>query len=150
MERVVEARTQQDNEQFHLLILEELIAQQRATPLGRFRYRIVPRILAGPWHAFTWLLHLVRPTWSYRLNANFEDHAEHEYMAYVAEHPELDRQPVRSGIAADYGRFASLGDLLRQIGHDERVHKLESLAGPDTTRRDQTENGLDGSVRRAA
>ncbi|HEX6238434.1 MAG TPA: alternative oxidase [Acidimicrobiales bacterium] len=150
MERVVEARAQQDNEQFHLLILEELLAHQRATPLGRLRYRIVPRIIAGPWHVFTWLLHLVQPGWSYRLNANFEDHAEHEYMAYVAEHPELDRQRVHSAIAADYGRFASLGDLLRQIGHDERVHKLESLAGHDTARRDQTRTGLDSSARRAA
>ncbi|HET9610471.1 MAG TPA: hypothetical protein VFP06_12740, partial [Acidimicrobiales bacterium] len=33
MERVVEARAQQDHEQFHLLILEELLAHQRATPL---------------------------------------------------------------------------------------------------------------------
>jgi ubiquinol oxidase len=150
MERVVDARAQQDNEQFHLLILEDLLAQQRATPLGRLRYRILPRLIAGPWHALTWLLHLVRPAWSYRLNANFEDHAEHEYMAYVAEHPELDRQRVHSAIAADYGRFASLGDLLRQIGHDERVHKLESLAGHDTARTDQTPTGLDSPARRAA
>ncbi len=28
----------------------------------------------------------------------------------------------------DYGRFASLADLFRQIGYDERAHKLESLA----------------------
>jgi hypothetical protein len=83
-------------------------------------------------------------------DTNFEDHAEHEYMAYVAEHPELDRQRVHSAIAADYGRFASLGDLLRQIGHDERVHKLESLAGHDTARRNQIRIGLDSSARRAA
>ena len=46
--------------------------------------------------------------------------------------------------------FASLGDLLRQIGHDERVHKLESLAGHDTARTNQTRTGLDSSARRAA
>ena len=33
-----------------------------------------------------------------------------------------------SAMAADYGRFDSRADLFRQIGHDERVHKLESLA----------------------
>ena len=150
MERVVEARAQQDNEQFHLLILEELIMEQRSTPLGRLRYRILPRVIASPWHVFTWLLHVVRPTWSYRLNANFEDHAEHEYMAYVAEHPEFDRRQVHSVMADDYGRFASLGDLLRQIGHDERVHKLESLAGHDAARKNQTSAGVDSSARRAA
>lgn len=127
MDRVVEARAQQDNEQFHLLIIDELLCRRGAAP-GRFRYRILPRLLAGPWHAFTWLLHLVRPAWSYRLNANFEDHAEHEYMRFVDQHPELDHEPVDCVAARAYGRFDTLGDLLRQIGHDERVHKLESLA----------------------
>jgi hypothetical protein len=27
----------------------------------------------------------------------------------------------------DYGSFASIADLFRQIGHDERVHKQESI-----------------------
>jgi hypothetical protein len=150
MERVVEARAQQDNEQFHLLVLEELLAERRAIPLGRFRYRILPRIIAGPWHVFAWLLHLVRPAWSYRLNANFEDHAEHEYMAYVAEHPELDGHPVHGVVAGEYGQFDSLGDLLRQIGHDERVHKLESLAGRDIAGGGQVGAAIDDSDRRAA
>jgi len=127
MGRVVEARAQQDNEQFHLLIIDELLTRRSAAP-GRFRYRIVPRLLAGPWHAFSWLLHLIHPAWSYRLNASFEDHAEHEYMHFVALDPELDHQPVVCDAADGYGRFDTLGDLLRQIGHDERVHKLEGLA----------------------
>jgi hypothetical protein len=57
------------------------------------------------------------------------------------------RSSPASSIAADYGRFASLADLLRQIGHDERVHKLASLAGHDTARRNQGRSGLDGSAR---
>src|SRR5947207_3174981 len=74
-----------------------------------------------------WLMFLVRPEWSYRLNADFEDHAEHEYMRYVAEHPELETQDDPGAYAAQYGRYGSLADLFRQIGHDERVHKLDSL-----------------------
>ena len=38
-------------------------------------------------------------------------------MRYVAENPELETQP-------DPGSYA---DVLRQIGFDERVHKLDSL-----------------------
>jgi ubiquinol oxidase len=30
--------------------------------------------------------------------------------------------------AAEYGRYGSVADLFRQIGRDERVHKLDSLA----------------------
>jgi hypothetical protein len=49
-------------------------------------------------------------------------------MAYVAEHPELAAQPDPGTYAAEYGRYESLADLFRQIGHDERMHKLDSLA----------------------
>ena len=69
---------------------------------------------------------MVRPAWSHRLNADFEDHAEHEYMELVAENPEWEITPFHSDFAADYGSFESLADLFRQIGHDERVHKEES------------------------
>ena len=74
------------------------------------------------------LLFVINPKWSYLLNADFEDHAEHEYMLLVAEHPEWEDIPFRSDFAAYYGSFGSLADLFRQIGHDERVHKEESIA----------------------
>ncbi len=72
------------------------------------------------------LLFIVRPKWSYRLNADFEDHAEHEYAQFVEENAWLAQRPYDGVFADDYGRFATLADLFRQIGHDERVHKLES------------------------
>ena len=70
---------------------------------------------------------MVRPTLSYGLNADFEDHAEHEYMTLVAENPQWDSEPYDAAFSADYGSFQSTADVLRQIGHDERVHKEESL-----------------------
>ena len=48
-------------------------------------------------------------------------------MALAAEHPEWHDVPFESEFARDYGSFRSLADLFRQIGHDERFHKLESL-----------------------
>jgi ubiquinol oxidase len=132
-ERVRESRQQQDNEQWHLLILEELTAG-RGVREGFLRYRLLPQLLAFLYYHISWLLYVIRPGWSYRMNAHFEDHAEHEYMRYVAEHPELEREPFRTMFADEYGRFASLADLFRQIGYDERVHKLESLARVDEAR----------------
>lgn len=152
MERVVSARAQQDNEQYHLLILEELL-RGRATRLGRIRYRVLPRLIGGPWHLFVWTLHLFQPAWSYRLNAAFEDHAEHEYMRFVAEHPELDDEPFHSVAANGYGRFDSVADVLRQIGHDERIHKIESLAAAHQSDRRPTlaqDAGTDTSQPKAA
>ncbi|HEX3566709.1 MAG TPA: alternative oxidase [Acidimicrobiales bacterium] len=126
-DRVNEARAQQDNEQWHLLVLEELIADSEVDE-GRIRYGVIPQMVAFAYYQLSWALYVVRPAWSYALNADFEDHAEHEYMLYVAEHPELEQQPFAPVIAKDYGAFLSQADLFRQIAHDERVHKEESLA----------------------
>jgi ubiquinol oxidase len=125
-DRVHESRIQQDNEQWHLLILGELTARKQIRE-GALRWRILPQVLAFAFYHVSWLLYVLRPRWSYLLNAHFEDHAEHEYMLYVAENPWLEDEPFASDFADDYGRFASLADLFRQIGYDERMHKLESL-----------------------
>lgn len=126
-ERVAEARSQHDNEQWHMLVIEELIAR-RGDRLGRFRFRILPRLIAGPWQLLTWVLHLVKPSWSYALNAAFEDHAEHEYMRFVASNPAFDTQVFGGELSDRWGHAVTVGDVLRQIGHDERCHKLESRA----------------------
>ena len=131
-DRVRESREQQDNEQWHLLILQELIAGSGRRE-NRFHYFWIPQAIALVYYQISWLMYVVRPSLSYGLNADFEDHAEHEYMLMVGEHPEWEGMPFESELAADYGSFDSLADLFRQIGHDERVHKLESqeaLAAP--------------------
>jgi ubiquinol oxidase len=126
-DRVSESRAQQDNEQWHLLILEEMITD-RGTKEGRVRFGLIPQILAFVYYQLSLLLYVVRPSWSYRLNADFEDHAEHEYAHLVQEHPEWEMLPFFSAFANDYARLDSVADLFRQISYDERIHKEESLA----------------------
>ena len=132
-ERIVESRADQDNEQWHLLILQDLV-QRRGLRQSFLLHRLAPWLVAFFFYHVSWLLFVVRPEWSYRLNADFEDHAEHEYMAYVTEHPELETQPDPGVYAAQYGQYGSLADLLRQIGHDERTHKQGSLVNMRTPR----------------
>jgi ubiquinol oxidase len=125
-ERVDESRRQQDNEQWHLLILEELVDEAGARePFVRFR--LLPQVIAFVYYQLTWLLYVLHPAWSYRLNADFEDHAEHEYALFVDENRTLDERPYVGLFAEDYGSFESRADLFRQIGFDERIHKEESL-----------------------
>jgi len=95
---------------------------------------VVPQLIAFVYYHISWLLYVLRPRWSYLLNAWFEDHAEREYMQYVAETPALEAEPFESIFADDYGHFASLADLFRQVAYDERVHKLESLERVATAR----------------
>jgi ubiquinol oxidase len=124
-QRVAEARAQHDNEQWHMLVMEELVARQ-GRPLKRVRHRLLPSLMALPWQVGTWVLHLVRPEASYRLNAAFEAHAERCYMRYVAEHPETERQVFGGPLADRWPGPVTVANVLRQIGHDERVHRLDS------------------------
>ncbi len=132
-DRVKESRLQQDNEQWHLLILEEL-KNKKGIHENFLQHWLIPQVIAFFYYHVSWLLYVMQPKWSYLLNAHFEDHAEHEYMEFVAENPGLEAEPFESMFAQDYGRFSSLANLFRQIGYDERVHKLESLARMDAAR----------------
>jgi ubiquinol oxidase len=132
-DRVRESRSQQDNEQWHLLILGELTGKRRINE-NLFLHGLVPQVIAFFYYHISWILYVIRPKWSYLLNAYFEDHAEHEYMEYVSENPQLEAERFDSMFAGDYGQFDSLADMFRQIGYDERVHKVESLARVGTAR----------------
>ncbi len=125
-EFVRESREQQDNEQWHLLILEELVYKEGIRE-GFIRHRIIPQILAFFYYHISWILYVIRPAYSYRLNAHFEDHAEHEYMHYAAENKALEEKAYDGDFSKDYGRFNTLSDLFRKIGFDERHHKEMSL-----------------------
>jgi ubiquinol oxidase len=124
-DRVRIARWEQDNEQWHLLILEELTAGDDGGR-GFVRSRVIPQVLAFAYYQLSWFLYALRPSWSYRLNADFEDHAEHEYALLVQDHPEWEHVPYRGEFTNDFGEYDSLADLFRQISFDERLHKLES------------------------
>lgn len=126
-DRVHEARSQQDNEQWHLLILEELIEQEGKRE-GFIKYRVLSQVIAFVYYQLSWLLYVIKPKWSYALNADFEDHAQHEYMEFVAERPEFDERGYHGLFSTEYGEFETLSDLFRQISNDERIHKEESEA----------------------
>jgi hypothetical protein len=125
-QRVRASRFEQDNEQWHLLILEELTGD---LPRGSFlRSRVVPQLLAFVYYQLSWFMFAIRPAWSYRLNADFEDHAEHEYALLVEEHPEWNYVAYDGEFTKDFGAYDCLADVFRQIGYDERLHRLESEA----------------------
>ncbi|MGB3734011.1 MAG: alternative oxidase [Ilumatobacter sp.] len=122
-DRALVARFEQDNEQWHLLILEELTRDRRRTWL---KGRVLPQLLAVVYYQLSWMMFVVSPKWSYRLNADFEDHAAHEYAHLVDEHPDWEGETFVSGFEGDYGSYDSLADMFRQIGYDEVVHRQES------------------------
>jgi hypothetical protein len=90
--------------------------------------RIFPQILSFIYDQLSWMLFVLRPKSSYRLNAVFEDHAMREYVQFVAEHPEFDDEPWDSAYRDDYGHHATVADMLRKVARDEELHKDHSDA----------------------
>jgi hypothetical protein len=126
-EFLIESRRQQDNEQWHLFIFEEFVQKRNIREIWLL-HRFAPQVVAFVYYHISWLLYVLKPSLSYELNADFEDHAEHEYMHFVDENPAFEHEPFESYFERDYGHFTSVADLLRNIALDERHHKEESIA----------------------
>lgn len=119
-------RKSQDNEQWHMLILEDLM-RQRGIKRGFFKHYLIPRFLSWGYYYLTRVMYRVKPEWSFEMNARFEWHAEHEYMSAVVDHPHWESETIDSDYFQYYPRMATLADLFRRIGLDERDHKHESM-----------------------
>lgn len=121
-------RVAQDNEQWHMLLWADL-CQQKGIKLNWIKHFALPRHMTWVYFYLTRIMYWINPVWSFKMNAAFESHAEHEYMLYAQEHPEFDEMPVESiWFDTHYPRQRTLGDLIRRVGLDERDHMNHSLA----------------------
>lgn len=120
------AREAQDNEFWHLLVVNERMSQL-GIKKNWFWDHFLPRVAAFKYRIFSRLLSLVSIESAFYLNAQFEDHAEHEYMQFVKDHPELDSEKVDNPIVREHGNCETWGDVFRRIGLDEREHMNNSL-----------------------
>lgn len=118
-------RRAQDNEQHHLMLIQHVMRQQGIEE-GYIRRVLLPRLMAMGYLILTEALYRLKPEWSFAMNARFESHAEHEYMKLVEAHPEWEDEPVDRAWFKHYPQQASLADLFRRIGLDERDHMNES------------------------
>jgi len=125
------SRAAQDNEYGHLLVIHEKMRQDGLADPWYLAWPI-PALMVGSYRVFCWLLARIAPRTAYAFNAQFEDHAEHVYAQFVADHPEWETQPVDSVlVTAIYGPRGSWAEVFRRIGLDEREHRNASslLAG---------------------
>ena len=120
------AASEAANERAHWNVLRALIDEDGINE-STLRYGVLPTLGAIGMFAYTSLLVRVDPERSYRLNADIEDHAEHEYAAFVAEHPEWEARPYDDSAVPSYGTYRSRNDVLRQVSLDERAHKQRSV-----------------------
>ena len=120
------AAAEAENERTHWNVLRALI-EDDGIDESTLRYGVLPFLGAIGMFAYTSLLVRVQPDRTYRLNADIEDHAEHEYAAFVSEHPEWETRGYDDLAVPAYGSYRSRNDVLRQIALDEREHKMLSI-----------------------
>jgi ubiquinol oxidase len=116
----------QDNEHWHLLVIDEKIREDAATEPW-YLSAPMPSLMAGSYALLTWAMARLAIHRAFLLNGEFEDHAEHTYAQLVEDHPEWEDQPVRSALVQGYGSFDSWADVFRRVGLDERDHMNNSF-----------------------
>ncbi|MFP3867739.1 MAG: alternative oxidase [Desulfobacteraceae bacterium] len=119
-------REAQDNEFWHLLIIEEKMKEDGIKDPW-YLYWPIPSLMVASYVLLAKIMVLLFPRRAYRFNAEFEDHAEHVYAQFVADHPEWEEQPVKSALVKEYGQFDNWADVFRRIGLDERDHMNRSF-----------------------
>jgi len=119
-------REAQDNEYWHLLVINEKLREDSAQD-PRYLSPPIPFLMVWFYALLTWTMARVDIRRAFLFNAEFEDHAEHYYAQLVHEHPEWEDQPVANELVQEYGSFRSWADVFRRIGLDERNHMNSSF-----------------------
>lgn len=121
-------REAQDNEFWHLLVIEERMRLEGVKE-GWLWEDVAPHVACFKYAWFSRALARLDIRRAFYMNAEFEDHAEHVYFQFVKDHPELETQKVESEIVQQHpnGPFETWADVFRQIALDERDHMNNSF-----------------------
>lgn len=119
-------REAQDNEYWHLLVVNEKMKEDKVKD-SWYLTPMIPFIMVSTYKLLSRILAVFSLSRAFLFNAEFEDHAEHVYAKFVEDHPEWDTQPVHSTLVKEYGNFQTWGDVFRRIGLDERDHMNNSF-----------------------
>lgn len=120
------ARAAKDNENWHLLVVNEKIKEDGIKEpwyLSAPFPQLMVRVYSLMTRAMAWNgIHN-----AFLFNAEFEDHAEHEYAQFVEDHPEWEQQPVDNKLINKSGELPTWAEVFKRIGLDERDHMNTSF-----------------------
>lgn len=118
-------RSAQDNEYYHLLVIQEKMREDGLKDTW-FLSTPVVFMVTSFYILLSKILAWVNIKAAFRFNAEFEDHAENIYAGMVEENPEWEKQPVTNPVAKEYADVPNWADIFRRIGLDERDHRNHS------------------------
>jgi hypothetical protein len=119
-------REAQDNEYWHLLVINEKMREDGKKDKWYLTFPITFFMVLS-YSLFARFMAAFNIKRAFLFNAEFEDHAEHVYAAFVADHPEWENQPVDNEIVRQYTDATTWADVFRRIGLDERNHMNNSF-----------------------
>jgi ubiquinol oxidase len=119
-------REAQDNEYWHLRVINEKMKEDELKDPW-YLFPPIPFLIVVSYIILTRLMAVINIHSAFHFNAHFEDHAEHVYAQFVEDHPEWEKQPVKSELVKGYGTFDSWADVFRRVGLDERDHMNNSF-----------------------
>ncbi|MFH2013345.1 MAG: alternative oxidase [Pseudomonadota bacterium] len=119
-------REAQDNEYWHLLVINEKMKEDGIKDPW-YLFPLIPFVMVCSYVLLTRTMALFNIRRAFLFNAEFEDHAEHVYAQFVKEHPEWEKLPVNNDLVKEYGVFDNWADVFRRIGLDERDHMNTSF-----------------------
>jgi len=119
-------REAQDGEYVHLLVINEKMKEDGVRD-SWYLAPFVAFLMVCLYVVISRLLAFINIRRAMLFNAQFEDHAEHEYAQFVAEHPEWEEQSVTNEKVKEYYDLPTWADIFRRIGLDERDHMNNSF-----------------------
>ncbi len=120
------SREAQDNEYWHVRAIEAKMREE-GSKQAWYLYMPVPLFPIAFYILFTRLMALFNIRRAFLFNAEFEDHAEHIYAAYVSENPQWESEKVTAPEVLERMPFDNWADVFRRIGLDERDHRNNSF-----------------------
>ena len=124
-------REAQDNEYWHLLVInEKMKADGIKDPW--YLFLPIPFLMIAGYVVMTRIMALLSIRSAFLFNAQFEDHAEHIYAQFVSDHREWENQIVENEKVKEYcseykEEITTWADVFRRIGLDERDHMNNSF-----------------------
>lgn len=119
-------REAQDNEYWHLLAVHEKMKEDGLSDPWFLSTPLI-FLMVMSYVLLTWIMARININSAFLFNAEFEDHAEHIYAQFVADHPEWEKQPVKSNLVKNYKDFQNWAEVFQSIALDERDHMNSSF-----------------------
>lgn len=116
----------QENETMHVVVISHLARPDS----DLIRGVLIPAISAFFYYWFCLIFGALSKTWALGLNVLFEDHAYHQYQAYIDAHSvELSDRHCSCDYLAFYGREPKdLKEFFELVRNDELIHRNVSAA----------------------